>query len=633
MDSKSPNYISPKRIDIKLKSKKMNKEKLKKVIQCSTSQTLGKDSKIFEKKIITKGNLPLSYIQKKYKNIKEREKFISKTKRITKYNPNDLVSKKELVIDTRGESMNSKNYNQSNRKKPSYDEFRNKKYQTYKVGFRLKQDKQDNSNINDKYTNIINNNEKKSRNKLYDEEIVDNYRTQQEFYQPLKSSYILPLGYPPQVTNSLYSMLAMRKNQFMDAYNEAKEKEKEALPKIKQLQFLMDKTPMANFFSKKKDSRIYISPNNSPLPYISLLNDEYTLSEKIRFQKIMDKLTKIKKCIEDNPKKEYDIAKEFLLSIGLYEVENLYIEKLKKFVDFVKGNFLINPSKNIKENMLDILNGTSIHRPPISDVMDNYIKPRTSGNLFLEENKKMNHYSSHNNIKKENNIKKDQIIIKDNNTNNKNKEEENENNDNNIIVKNLKNMIPKIIFKDKEGKIINNNDDLEKKAINENKKELNKNLYIKQIKKSHRVESVERILNKKYQEREKNNYLSNFNQRQKEIILNHKDLSINLKRQKEIYESNSNPDLDLVRQPKRVIEILEQKFKDEEKEDNDLRAKTYASWDKNLIKGKNPRLYGGIKKNSDYEELKKRNMLTEYICLMKAKNNYEISKLNEKYKL
>jgi hypothetical protein len=157
----------------------------------------------------------------------------------------------------------------------------------------------------------------------------------------------------------------MRKNQFYDEYNDAKEKEREALPQIKQLQFLMDKTPMANFYSKKKDVRIYISPNNTPLPYISLLNDDYTLSEKIRFQKIMDKLTKLKKCLEDNPKKEYDIVKEFLLRIGLYEVDNFYIEKLKKFLDFVKGELIINPSKNIKENMLDILNGTSIVKKSI----------------------------------------------------------------------------------------------------------------------------------------------------------------------------------------------------------------------------------------------------------------------------
>ena len=64
-----------------------------------------------------------------------------------------------------------------------------------------------------------------------------------------------------------------------------------------------------------------------------------------------------------------------------------------------------------------------------------------------------------------------------------------------------------------------------------------------------------------------------------------------------------------------------------------MRAKTYAIWTKDLREGKNPKLYGGKRNNSDYEELKKRNMLTEYICLMKAKNNYEISKLKEKYKV
>ena len=31
--------------------------------------------------------------------------------------------------------------------------------------------------------------------------------------------------------------------------------------------------------------------------------------------------------------------------------------------------------------------------------------------------------------------------------------------------------------------------------------------------------------------------------------------------------------------------------------------------------------------------IKKRNLLTEYICLMKARNNYEICKLKEKFNL
>lgn len=643
MNSKSPDNLSTKQSSTKIKSNKMSEAKSKKMIQNSSSQVSEQNPLFYERKIIAKGSTPLSFMQKKYKNMLEKQNFISKSRRITKYNPNNLVTKKELVIDTRSEILSNKLYNKSNRKKnPYFDEYGNKRYQTYKykykVNHKINQDKYKNFDNDEKL--LINNYEKKSRNNNTTEDINFNYPTQSGFYEPLKDHYIFPAGLPPQVTNSLYTILAMRKNQFYDEYNDAKEKERESLPQIKQLQFLMDKTPMANFYSKKKDVRIYISPNNTPLPYISLLNDDYTLSEKIRFQKIMDKLTKLKKCLEDNPKKEYDIVKEFLLSIGLYEVDNFYIEKLKKFLDFVKGEFIINPSKNIKENMLDILNGTSIIKPNISNVMnDNYLnKPKDSKEL-IEEDNKIKRYSSEINIK------------------------EDKDNDDKVIVKSLKSLNPKITIKEnkkeiqkelQKGKEINNNDDGtnknkdkdndnndgEQKDINSKNKhkrlilgnEINKNKSKRSIK-SHRVESVERIMTKKYQEVERNNSLSNLTQKQKDIILHYKGLSINLKRQKEIYKSNNNIDLDLVSKPKNVIDMLEKKFKDEEKANKDMRAKTYASWDKNLREGKNPRLYGGKKNDSEYEELKKRNMLTEYICLMKAKNNYEISKLKEKYKL
>jgi hypothetical protein len=620
MNSKSPDNLSTKQSSIKLKSSKMSEEKVKKIIQNSSSQVSEQNPLFYERKIISKGSTPLSFTQKKYKNMFEKQNFISKSRRITKYNPKNIVTKKELIIDTRNEILNNKIYNHSNRKKnPYFDEYGNKRYQTYKykVNYKINQDKY--KDLDDDEKLLINNYEKKSRNSNTSEDIPFNYQTQSGFYEPLKDHYIFPAGLPPQVTNSLYTILAMRKNQFYDEYNDAKEKERECLPQIKQLQFLMDKTPMANFYSKKKDVRIYISPNNTPLPYISLLNDDYTLSEKIRFQKIMDKLTKLKKCLEDNPKKEYDIVKEFLLSIGLYEVDNFYIEKLKKFLDFVKGEFIINPSKNIKENMLDILNGTSIKKPNISNVM-NYNDLKKPKDL-LEEDTKIKRYSS-------------EISIKEDNDK--------------TIVKSLKSLNPEINIKEKEESQKekskeNDNDNTKKSNDNEkiiNSKKKNKHLILgnkinksKGNIKSHRVESVERIMTKKYQEVERNNSLSNLTQKQKDIILHYKGLSINLKRQKEIYKSNNNVDLDLVAKPKNVIDILEKKFKDEEKADKDMRAKTYASWDKNLRDGKNSRLYGGKKNDSEYEELKKRNMLTEYICLMKAKNNYEISKLKEKYKL
>lgn len=589
-----------------MSSKKANEAKFKKKIQSSLSQTSGESPFFYERKIITNGNLPLYFFKKKYKNLHDKNILISKTRRINKYNPNNIITKKELIIDTRSDFYN-KHLNKLKKKKQSKDELKNKKIQTYKISYKIKTNQKILLNTNNpKFNNnLINsgNNIEKGQNR---------YETNSGINNLLNINHIFSPSQHKPVSKSLYTVLAMKKNQFMDAYNDAKEKERESLPKVKQLQFLMDKTPMANFYSKKKDIRTFISPNNSPLPYICLLTDDYSISEKIRFQKIMDKLTKLQKCIEDNPKKEYDIAKEFLLSIGLYDIENFYIEKLKNFIDFIKGNFLINPSKNIKENILDILNGTTVLPPPISHVMDNinHKENEITEDKLIEENQKM------------------KIILSDSNFQNNNKD----------IVKNFKKEIPKINQKQNEEtqKDNSNKKDIEKNNENDiynNDKDKKPKLILKSLKKSHRVQSVERLMTKKYQEVKRNNSYSNLNEKEKEIILNYKGLPINLNRQKEIYTSDFDLKLDLVSKPRIIIDMLEKKFKDEEKANQDMRAKTYACWSKDLREGKNPKLYGGKRNNSDYEELKKRNMLTEYICLMKAKNNFEISKLKEKYKL
>ena len=309
MISKPPINLSSRQIKMIINQKKINEINLQKEIQSSTSQTYGENQIFYERKILTKASTPLSYANKKYKKNHENTAFISKTRRIEKYNPNVLITKKELVIDTRNEFSNIVI---KNRKRASCNETKNKRYHVYKTNNNLiKKDKKLQVNTsNDHHKTNIN----KSNNNINEKHNNKNknHKTQTGYYSPLNNrGHILHFS-QPKVTNSLYTILAMRKNQFMDAYNEAKEKEKEFLPKVKQLQFLMDKTPMANFFSKKKDVRTFISPVNSPLPYISLLNDDFSISEKIRFQKIMDKLAKLKKCIEDNPKKEYYIKHWFI---------------------------------------------------------------------------------------------------------------------------------------------------------------------------------------------------------------------------------------------------------------------------------------------------------------------------------
>ena len=113
--------------------------------------------------------------------------------------------------------------------------------------------------------------------------------------------------------------------------------------------------------------------------------------------------------------------------------------------------------------------------------------------------------------------------------------------------------------------------------------------------------------------------------------MEHKGLCIDLKRQQEINLLQNKKDLDLVNSPKIAVDMIKKEIISNNKKDK-LRAKTHYNWCKNIYKNK--RLYGGRRQeNAEYNEIKKKNMLTEYICLMKAKNNMKLSKLKEIYKL
>lgn len=521
-ESNSKTNIRAKIFNMQLHSNKLEKEELKKIIHSSMNKTSEFSSFFINRKIITNESIPLSLINKKYKSLNGKLKYISRTIKINKFNPNNFISNKELILETRNNLLNNRIYNKSNRKKIKDDSNKNKEHNNYKVSYKLRPQK---------FVNKIN------------EKIDKNYKTHLGFYKSISSRRnFFYHKLPQQDKHSLYTILAKRKNQFMEAFHECKDLEKEFLPNSNKLQFLTERTPMASFYSKKNDIRTYISPNKTPNSYISLLNDDYSISEKIRFQKIMSKLTKVKNCVEEKPEKEYDIVKEFLLSIGLYQIDHLCDEKIKNFLDFIKEDFIINPSKNMKENILDIINGKNLIRPILSDFM-----------------------FSNSNIKES-----DELI-----------------NQNNI------------------------------------------NISVKKNKKSHRVESVERIMKKKYFEVKRNNSLSNLTPNQKIIISNYKSIPHNLKKQEEIQSSSKNKThLDLVSHPQFIIDMIEKKFKNQKKCIFNKKDKSNSNNETNLNNI-------GLCDSNDYniDEIRKRNMLTEYVCLMKAKNNLEISKLKEKYNL
>ena len=529
----------------KIKNSK-TKQKLQ-INQINTQQSEEEKKSFKLHKKITKDNSPNALSANKHKeNRLFTPIYIAKTRRLNKYNSESSIIKKELIIDTRS-NISNKKVKKNKSKKFSFEYFRRKKYENYHVPFKIQ---------------ITNSNKKRnSRNKFYieDNEITSNDPTENNNMNSYKTKFLYLSHNPKPVCNSLYTILAMRKNQFLDEFNKAKELEKASLPKVKQMQFLLDTTPMANFFHNKKEYTKYIDPQNQPFSYISLLSEDYSLSEKIRFQKTMDKLTKLKKCIQENASKEYEVVKEFLLSIGLYEINNFDISKMTKLIEFIKGDFLINPSKNIKDNVKDILYGNDIQKPILSNALD-----CLNENFSHDNTGRYGYKTSENFYQKSKNDETDNLNSEKSKNKNKNK---------NI----------------REGR----NEAYFRKE--------NKNKYIGQ--------SAKDLI-------------------QKKKIYESKLLNNNLKRQTELILSTHEENLDIINKPKIIIDLVEKKFLEEQKLNDDMRAKTLACWDKNL---KNKRLYGERENKNNYNELKKRNMLTEYICLMKAKNNYEICELKKKY--
>lgn len=190
-ESKSKSSLRAKIFNVQIQPNKLDKEELKKIINSSMNKTSVFNSFFINRKVITKKSIPFSLIHKKYNSLDGKLKYISKTKRISKYNPNNLISNKELILETRNKLINNRIYNKSNRKKISYDENNNKDYNIYKVSYKLKSEKPINKTC---------------------EKIDKNFKTYLGFYNSINNNgnYFYH-KLPQQDKHSLYTILARRK--------------------------------------------------------------------------------------------------------------------------------------------------------------------------------------------------------------------------------------------------------------------------------------------------------------------------------------------------------------------------------------------------------------------------------------
>ena len=503
--------------------------------------------------------------EKKEKKIKKYDKTTQSFFPMTNINKPKLNSKySELIIDTRNTPLN--NFNQ----KFDFVKYRHEKYQKHKYPTNIIKEK-----INlDKPTIIYNDAKTKSNDIYNDDKIPLNKKIKimknQLINNPINGlipSYSLSYNHLPHtpIANTLPSILTLRKNQFNE-YNIKTDIAKEGIEKMKQMQFLMNNNsmPISSYYGNKSNYKKHIDMENQPFSYIYLLDDNYSISEKMRFQKNTDKLIKVKKCIEENQDQEFEIAKEFILSVGIYDLNNFDVEKLNNFLNFIKSDFLIDPSINLRQNILNIINKKNIKKPKLSNELD-----CVNEEYVLKEKEKR------------------QNLIK---------------------------------YK-KIGDIFS--------FFEENYKN-NKELMLQEKNKGKSISNI-KIINYYTEESHNKNKKSKSKKNIRMHPLEYKGLCIDLHRQQKISSKENEIDLDINKNPKNVFNLVKNDII-ENKKGKDNKSATCYNWCKNVYKNK--RLYDSKKRDDSlYNEIRKKNMLTDYIVFLKAKNNIKYTQLKKQFNI
>ena len=321
----------------------------------------------------------------------------------------------------------------------------------------------------------------------------------------------------------LYTILAFKKNQIMDKYDKdisIKKKEK-----IKNLKFLRNKNNRNLYSELNKNNNIFMPKKANDSIYLSCLNNNFVNSEKVRFYNMMERLNKIKMLIEGNPDIKYIAIKNFFINVGLDKKNYLSNNKINNFLKFIKNDFIVDPSKTLKENIINIIENNK-------DYLLFQRSIKNYGNTISSPSK--------------------------------------------VITKRIKNIM-----------------------------QINKNFY--------------KCKNLKF------NTLDKFKIKRFDL-----DLKLNLDKQKEFNKKNNNKELiDIVKEPQKIMNTLEDKLKEETNFKSD--DKNYSDWRTNII-FQNYSNFNYVR-SYDLDTLKKRNLLTEYACFKKAKCNYDLQQMKVKYNI
>ena len=192
---------------------------------------------------------------------------------------------------------------------------------------------------------------------------------------------------------SLYSILAMKKNNIYDKIENIIQTESNKIHKDNNINIFNKKQYIKPRIEINKKDINMIRNNKNSMTYLSFLKKNFNESEKIRFYSMLKKLSSIKYLLEleQNSNNKNKIIKSFLLKEGILNKKYLTEKCINNFMNFIENKkIIVNPSYTFQENLINILKNSkndsnilkNIENTKIDESYKDYLQNKQMKNIM-----------------------------------------------------------------------------------------------------------------------------------------------------------------------------------------------------------------------------------------------------------
>ena len=215
----------------------------------------------------------------------------------------------------------------------------------------------------------------------------DNYFIKHQSFNTRYTLQKIPLKF------SLYSILAMKKNNIYDKIENFIQTESNKIHKANNINIFNKKQYIKPRIEINKKDIKMIRNNKNSMTYLSFLNKNFNESEKIRFYSMLKKLSSINYLLEleQNSNNKNKIIKSFLLKEGILNKKYLTEKCINNFMNFIESKkIIVNPSYTFQENLINILKNSkndsnilkNIENTKIDESYKDYLQNKQMKNIM-----------------------------------------------------------------------------------------------------------------------------------------------------------------------------------------------------------------------------------------------------------